>query len=289
MSVTVIVKSNKMFGKKLELKDILTEELSYGITDEYGCLTPDESGDVTVIYERSYLSRGIEVSFEDKSVSFRLSLPNCPREIELFYMIVSMTCKRLRTKVFCREGETADLSSIEQFIQKDIDASKGALEYMEENIKSDNLKSMIIFGVVNPVSVGLQDLESFGGDLNKLGDFLNQKQQMDVYYATPHIYKKSDGKLFGCYSISVGVASVVPTEPSAPLLTDKNFKIDEWYVLLGHWHKKEDSIKTVSYEDFIGFFNQPSKQPKYYDVNHILVTMTDDDFEELYRLYKTEI
>lgn len=116
MSVVAVVKPESIFSRQLTLKDILTQELAYGIMDEHYRLTPDECSDYTVIYERDYPARGIEVHFDEKNVSFKLLLPNCTREIELFYMIVARTCRLLNTRVFYRDDEMAELSNLFKLI-----------------------------------------------------------------------------------------------------------------------------------------------------------------------------
>lgn len=112
MSVVAVVKPGGLFGRKFRLKYILTWELGYGIVDEYYRLMPDECGYYTMIYESSYLARGIEVSFQYRNASFKLLFPNFPREIELFYMTVAITCKLL----FYRHDEMAELSNLFKLI-----------------------------------------------------------------------------------------------------------------------------------------------------------------------------
>lgn len=286
MSVVAVVKPKGIFSRQLTLKDILTQELAYGIMDEHYRLTPDECGDYTVIYERDYPARGIEVHFDEKNVSFKLSLPNCTREIELFYMIVARTCKLLNTRVFYRDDEMAELSRVEQFIQADIDASRNALKSTENMVGSDEYQDVMIFCVMNPISIGPKELEQIGGEPDKLGEFLNEKQQIDAYYAVPYIYKKNDGTIFGIYSILAGVTSIIPTEPNKPVSMNNEIKVDNWYVRLGiHEENGNSSDFTVRYEDFTGFL----KQSEYYDANHIIIKLSGDEIEELARLHGAEI
>lgn len=280
MSVTAVVKPKGIFSKKLKLQDILPEGFGYGVMDEYYRLDSDKTGDFTLIYERGYLARGIEVSFKDKEVSFRLSLPNCPHEIELFYMIVSLTCKLLHTKVFYRDDQMAELSQIEQFIQCDIDASKDAWKSTEDMVRSDEYENIITFGVRNPLYIGEKEIEQIGGDLDKFGEFLNEKQQIDAYYAAPHFYQKKDGTIFGSYAIACETRSIVPIEPYVPFGFD--VKPEEWYVYL---QAPENMLNCVKYDDFIGYV----ADTEYYDKKHVIITLSEYDISELCRLCGTQI
>lgn len=289
MSIVAVVKPKGVFSRTLTLKDVLTEELAYGTLDEHYRLTPDECGDYTVIYERGYIARGFEVSFEGKNVSFSLPLPNCPHDIELFYMIVARTCKLLNTKTFYLDDEIAELSRVEQFIQSAIDISKSTLELMEDMIKSEESENLIIYGVMNPVSFGPKELKQIGRDPVKFGEFLNQKQQIDAYYAVPHIYyRKKDDTYFGVYFICAEAQSIVPTKPSKPISMNNEVKVNDWYVNLDiQEDANKDSYKsfTVRYEDFIGFL----KQSEYYDAEHIIIKLSGDEIEELARLHGTDV
>lgn len=280
MSVTAIVKPKGFFSKKLTLKDILPEGFGYGVIDDYYRLSCDECGDYTVIYEYAHPARGIEVSFNDKEVHFRLSLPNCQREISWFYMIVEATCKKLHTKTFYRDGESAELSKIEQYIQYDIAASKEALKSTEDMIKSDEYESLITFGVMNPIYLGLKEIEQIGGDLNKFGEFLEEKQ-IDSYYAVLHFFAKNDGSNFGVYMIACETRSIVPVKPYVPI--GQNLEVNDWYVCLQG--PPDNKFINVKYDDFIAYLTNA----EYYDSKHVTITLSADDIQELYRLYNTEI
>ena len=277
MAVEVIVKQKGLFGRNITIEDIVADDLSYGIMDENYRLKPEEQGEYMVVYSNKHLGRGMEVSFEKKEVNFRLPLPNSEEDIRLFYRTVERVCELQGVHSFYRDGEKIELGDYESLIQSDMHASTGALESMEQGIAEGEYKNMIVFAIVNPITVEQKDLEQMKGadgsyDLKKFGEFLDGHQRLDVYYAAPLLYQKKDETIFGMYTISAGIPSVVPMIPK--LLMNNDLKVEEWYASLVI---AQGNIKTVKYEDFIAFAGEREQ----YDGEHIIVTLSAEEMEKL--------
>lgn len=276
MAVNVRISQKGLFKKKLTVENIAElRNLSYGISDANCCLIENEIGKYTLVYDSKNLARGIEVSFEDTDVLLRLNLPTSRTEIHLFYDLIQEICKKFNTDKFTREGEETNVDLIPTFIQYDDEASCNALVDVKNKLIENNYEQLTIFGVLNPIAIGIESFEEINGDTDKLGIFLNRLQQMDVYYANPKVYQKNE-KMFGIYFIGEEITSVVPVKPY--ILFNQIEGINDWYVMIPENH-------MIRYEDFINHIVKLCD----YDATHIVVNLTKEDIEKLVLNYKTEL
>lgn len=277
MSVTARIKQKSLFKKKMNLEDIIKfTGLSYGVCDENYRLDRDEIGEHTLIYDEAKLARGFELWLEGSDVLLSLSLPTAPSEIRLFYSLVEKLCNEFNTKKYLREDEETYLYEDEEFIKWDEEASIVALEEMTSKTK-DEYRCFEIFGIYNPISIGQRELQRIDCNLNNLEEYLNEIQSLDVYYATPSVYRKKDtNELFGIYSIVADIPCVVPNKPY--IILDQIKGINYWYVMIRKG-------MTVTYDDFINHIS--SKE--YYDANHVIALLNDDEIDALIEQYSVEI
>ena len=277
MSVTARIKQKSLFKKKMNLEDIIKfTGLSYGVCDENYRLNKDEISEHTLIYDETKLARGFELWLEGSDVLLSLSLPTAPSEIRLFYSLVEKLCNEFNTKKYLREDEEAYLYEDEEFIKWDEEASIVALEDMTSKTE-DEYRCFEIFGIYNPISIGQRELQRIDCNLNNLEEYLNEIQSLDVYYATPSVFRKKDtDELFGIYSIVADIPCVVPNKPY--IILDQIKGINYWYVMIRKG-------MTVTYDDFINHIS--SKE--YYDANHVIALLNDDEIYALIEQYSVEI
>lgn len=276
MSVSVRIKQKSLFKKKLNIEEIIKlTNLSYGVSDENYRIIQNEIAKHTLIYDKNKLARGIDISLDDTDVVLLLSLPTSPSEIRKFYEVIEIICNEFNTQNYIREEELVSIKDNEKFIKYDEEGSIAGLEDLEEKIGQNEYKRFEIFGVYNPISIGINEIKKINNNLYNLEEYLNRIQSLDVYYATPRVYRVK-GKLIGIYAIGSNIPSVVPTEPYIVLNQIKG--IEEWYVML-----KEG--KTIKYNNLIN--NAENKE--YYDANHIIVTLSDNEVDNLLEKYFIEI
>lgn len=276
MSVNVRIKQKPLFKKKINIEEIVKlSNLSYGVCDENYRLIRNEIGNHTLIYDKKKLARGIDLSLDGNDILLILSLPTCKEEIRLFYDVIEKYCNYFKTKTFIREEEQVHIKDKEKFIQYDEDGSIGGLEDLQDNIRNDKYKRLEIFGIYNPISIGTQEVDEIDCNLNRFGLFLDRLQSLDVYYAAPKVYKV-ENQLVGIYAVGANIPSVVPIEPY--IVLNQIQGIEKWYIMV-----KEG--KTVPYEDFI----KHTQKQEYYDVNHVIVTLSDDEIDKLIKKYAQKI
>lgn len=276
MSVNVKIKQKSLFTKKLKLNDVIKlSGLSYGVCDEHYRLTENETADCTLIYDKNTLARGIEVSFEGNDILLRLNLPTSSAEIALFYDVIEKICKKVKAKKYYREEELADLKDTSTFIENDKEGSVCGLKSLYENIHNEKYSSFYLFGVINPISIGKKEIEEINGSLDNFAGLLNRLQSLDVYYAAPSVFK-INGVLTGIYAIGPDIPSVVPTKPH--IILNQIEGIENWFVMFGE-------NRMVKYDDFIN--NIPKSE--YYDFDHVIVELTENEIAEMVEKYGTKL
>lgn len=280
MSVNVTIKSKGLFKKELKLEDCLLENMRYGIMDENYRLDENKVGEYTVVFNRNHICRGYEINIKKGEINLSMPLPTSNEDITFFYDYIQMLCKKMNTKVFIRDEEEATFDHIDKFIKLDTEASIGALEQIEKNLDNGEYEKMYIFGAINPISIGKRKLSDIDKNLDKFGQLMHNLQSMEVYYAAPRVYQKKDNTLFGVYTLTEDVPSVVPYKAS--LFMNNKIKVEEWnigFVING-------TIKGfISYNDFI---NNVKKENKY-DTEHFIISLNKQEIETLIKKYKIEL
>lgn len=276
MSVEVKIKQNSIFKKKLDITDVINlTGLSYGVCDENYRLIPGETAAHTLLYDKNRLARGIDASIDKTDIVLLLSLPTTPFEIHSFYHAVEKICNALKTKTYIREEEKVNLKDNPQFIKMDEEGSVAGLEAISEKLEKDKYNRFEIYGICNPISIGANEVKQIGNRLDLFEEYLHRLQSLDVYYAAPRVYRVQN-KLVGIYAIGADIVSVVPTEPY--IVLNQIQGVEEWYVML-------KTGKTIKYKDFIE--NIPAKE--YYDFNHVIVSLSEQDVDSLIEQYGVEL
>ena len=231
--------------------------------DENCQLIPNQIGDHTILFDRKYLQRGIEIYIQNHDICLNLSLPTSMDEIQLFYYLVKVYCEFMDTNEFVKDDWLMDLKDIDLQMVYDKRTSADAL--MDLKSKLTDHKYFEIFGILHPISIGENELNDFGTDLDLFGQYLHNQQALDAYYATPRIYN-AYGRRIGMYALGADILTILPVEPYVVLNQIEG--IEEWYVFLN------DSL--VKYRDLMGFI----KKFDYYDANHRMVCLSKEEISE---------
>lgn len=279
MAVNVTIEDKRIISKKYKVEDFLFESMGYGVADDVFRLVEGKTGDVTIVYSKKNLERGIELSTKKKKVNLRMSLPTGEDEIIFFYDYVKKICSLFHTTVFEREGERSLLTQIPSYIEYDRNASIGALQMMEENLENGTYASLSLYAVYNPIAIDKKDLCLISKDLQKLGTFLEEKQSIDAYYGSATIYQKPDHTMFGIYTLTEGVLSIFPLEPT--VMIDKT-KIETIYISFAFDEKVQGIMK---YQDFLSNIDKDNL----YDCGHFLVQLKKEKMKELLKIYQIEM
>lgn len=276
MSVIARIKPKGLFKKKMSIQEIIGyTNLSYGVCDENYRLIENEIAKHTLLYDNAKPARGIDISMDEFDVVLQLSLPTTPSEIHLFYNTIQSLCNLYKVTTYIREEEKVHIKENEKFIRYDIEESIEGLKDIESKIQKNTYQRFEMFGIYNPISIGINEINKFHHDLNRFGEYLHSTQSLDVYYAVPKVYKVHD-RLVGIYAIGANIPSVIPKEPY--IILNQIQGIHEWYVMV-------QEGKTIPYNDFINNVSNTN----YYDANHVIITLNEMQIDDLVTKYEVKI
>lgn len=276
MSVNIEIKQKGLFKKDITVEEIAKlMNLSYGVSDDNYTLNRGKIGKYTILYDPKCIGRGIEVSFEEKNVIIRLALPTIPSEIKLFYSLAEKICQKLNVKEFIRDEELVKLENCYEFIENDKNAALDAIKNIENKINSNEYHNFYVFGALNPISIGKDEINKIDNNLENFENLINDLQQLDVFYANPKFYKRENGTIFGIYFVGGEIDTVVPTQPY--ILYNTEEKIDDYYVML-------PERNCIKYNDFI----ENVKKVANYDNNHFIVSLKETEIQYLILNYAVD-
>lgn len=278
MAVNVEIKRNENSTVELSIPEIAgLKNLCYGISDNNYILEKDQVGNFTILYDPKRIGRGIEISMEENGLIYlRLPLPTAGYEIELFYDLVKSICEKLKVNTFIRDEGIVPLNHVFDYIEPDKNASLNAIHNIDNSIRTKANKSMTIFGVLNPINLGISEMDEINNSLEGLEHFMNHLQQKDVFYATPRFYQRQNGTILGMYFVGEDIVSVVPIHPHSPFCNIEN--VDSYYVRI-------PDNNDILYENFINHVDKLED----YDNDHIIISLSEDKIYELSSNYTVDI
>lgn len=146
---------------------------------------------------------------------------------------------------------------------------------IKNDLNNNKYKYMQIFGLINPISLGVNEMQKIDNDVSRFEKYLDELQSRDVYYAAPKVYN-TDGKLIGLYSVMPDNPTVLPDKPY--IVLNQIEGIEEWYIFFGEG-------KIIKFEDLINNIDKNN----YYDANHFVAQLSNDEINALVSQYGTEI
>lgn len=281
MAVDIEIRSKGLLKKELSIHDVIFDNMGFGIMDENYRLDENKTGDYTVVYNRNSICRGCEISLKKGLVELRLPLPTSEADIVFFYDYIEKICHKMNVKNYVRNGEKATFDKKNEYIKDDISTSEMALKEIETKIDQGDYTCMYIFGVLNPIALGKDEMIKIQGDTNKFGEFMNSLQSMDVYYASAHLYKRSNNTIFAVYTLTESVESVMPYVPKI-LMLNESIQVNDWNVAFVIDKELEGKI---SYNDFINNVDKTN----IYDSEHFILSLDKAKMRELLNQYKVEL
>lgn len=275
METNIIIKKG-MFRKKINLEDIIFDNMKYGIMDDSFRLIENEKGKNIVVYNKKHIGRGFRITLKRKKVLITLFMPASKEEIKLLYDYVLKICNLFNTNTFKRNKSLESLDDISECIKEDIDISTNALKEIENYLSNEDV--YFAFCALNIISLSKKDLKSFDGDIVKFGKHIDSLQKKDVYYARASVFNKEE-KIVGLYSLTDNINTVLPYKP---FIFNENIKIDNWYIGFTINGKMSGMIK---YDDFI----KEIDTKKAYDSMHFITKLNSDKINKLLKLYEIKL
>ena len=255
---------------------------------------------VFILFDKNNYGSGIQLWFEDDNICMWTSFPTTYSEIVSLYKLVNIICNESSIKEFYRgsvgEFELVDISQLNWFIELGINDTLLMLDRMKKNIIEGDDSNISINGVVNPLSIRLENLKDWGMDLPLEGNmenittvmknyetFMNEIQQRDLFYAVFKLYqikKDEETVINGYISVATDCDTILPIEPEGEFYFVANrydtSKINKFYATV---ENSEGKLVEIEYEEFLKKIDFEKREK--YDGKHFIVILSPDDIEEL--------
>ena len=252
-----------------------------------------------ILFDKNNYGSGIQLWFDNDDICIKASFPTTYSEIISLYKLVKIMCDRCNTKEFYRgsvgEFELVDVSQLNWFVELGINDSLMMLERMKEQTmeKSSNV---FINGVVNPLSITINNLENWGIDLPLVDNmenittlmknyeaFMNEIQQRDLFYAVFKLYqiKKDEEQVINGYTtVATDCDTILPQEPKSEFYFLINGydtgKIADFYVMV---ENSEGNTVYIEYNEFLKKIDFEKREK--YDGKHFIIRLSADDIEKI--------
>ena len=261
-----------------------------------------DTANVFILFDKNNYGSGIQLWFEDDNIRMWTSFPTTYSEIVSLYKLVNIICNESGIKEFYRgsvgEFELVDISQLNWFIELGINDTLLMLDRMKKNILEDDASdgNISINGVVNPLSITLENLQEWGIDLPLEGNmenitivmknyetFMNEIQQRDLFYAVFKLYqikKDEETVINGYISVATDCDTILPIEPEGEFYFVANrydtSKINKFYATV---ENSEGKLVEIEYEEFLKKIDFEKREK--YDGKHFIVILSPDDIDEL--------
>ena len=261
-----------------------------------------DTAKVFILFDKNNYGSGIQLWFEDDNICMWTSFPTTYSEIVSLYKLVNIICNESGIKEFYRrsagEFELVDISQLNWFIELGINDTLLMLDRMKKNILEDDASdgNISINGVVNPLSITLENLKDWGMDLPLEGNmenittvmknyetFMNEIQQRDLFYAVFKLYqikKDEETVINGYISVATDCDTILPIEPEGEFYFVANrydtSKINKFYATV---ENSEGKLVEIEYEEFLKKIDFEKREK--YDGKHFIVILSPDDIDEL--------
>lgn len=255
-----------------------------------------------ILFDNNNYGSGIRLWFDNDNICMRASFPTTYSEIISLYKLVNVICNECNTNEFYRgsvgEFELVDISQLNWFVELGINDTLIMLDRMKKNMLEGDASggNISINGVVNPISIILENLRDWGMDLPLEGNmenittvmknyetFMNKIQQRDLFYAVFKLYQIKNNEetvINGYISVATDCDTVLPIEPKSEFYFGANrydtSKIDKFYVML---ENSEGKTVYIEYDEFLRKVD--FKKREKYDGKHFIVRLSAGNIKEL--------
>ncbi len=277
MQITIEIKQKAIFKKNFDLKGFIKKHnLFYGSYNAYFVLRENMIDKQTIVFDRKAIGRGIEITSENKNVTFKLSLPATKEDISLLYDLVKSVCKDFNLSYFFKKDNKVELSEISQCIKEDEESSTKILDEMEKKIYLTRDENIVLFSALHPITFGEKEIDEVEGSLDKFGALLHKLQNQRLYYAAPTVYQKKNGQMIVAFHVDEEMLTVLPVEPV--IYGPNKVELRDWYIFFA-------GGSVLRLETF--YEHVPHKQ--YYDSNHYSVCLSEEEISNLIENYNIDL
>lgn len=255
-----------------------------------------ENFECILLGEDGKSARGFELSYnkENKYYGIRVFTPCSIGDWEVVFEFIEKLGGFLENnKIVNEHGEEYTLETIRNYPY--IEDIEYGIQSLEKNLKEEGSEISKLYGIYRPVSFNNELLESIRNSENPIETFsklITETQYIDAYSANQNFYKNNAGEIFGVYTLTESVRTILPFKPSVEYENFnivKNEDVKFWrlaLVVINGNPDDENSYEMLGDIDYTKFIeNLPKDKYSFIDGEYIIIEpLEKEEIKNLYNL-----
>ena len=286
----ISVKKILEIGGTLSQYNLDAEQIEEFLSEELG------NFDCILVGEEEKSARGFEISY-DKNTKFyqiRLYTPCSIGDWETaFDFIEKLGCFLENNNIIDEDGAKYTLESIRTYPY--IENIEFGIKTLTDHFDETQMKIYKVFGIYRPVAFNKKMIEDMNNSENStklFSDIITSIQYIDAYTANQNFYKNDNEEIFGVYTLTESVRTILPYKPSVEYENSdivKNEDIKFWrlvLVIINGNPDDENSYEMLGEVDYTKFIeNLPKDKYSFIDGEYIVIEpLTKEEINKIFKL-----
>ena len=270
--------------------DESAEQIEEFLSEELG------NFDCILVGEEEKSARGFEISY-DKNTKFyqiRLYTPCSIGDWETaFDFIEKLGCFLENNNIIDEDGTEYTLESIRTYPY--IENIEFGIKTLTDHFDETQMEIYKVFGIYRPVAFNKKMIEDMNNSENPaklFSDIITNIQYIDAYTANQNFYKNDNEEIFGVYTLTESVRTILPFKPSVEYENSdivKNEDIKFWrlvLVIINGNPDDENSYEMLGEIDYTKFIENLSKDKySFIDGEYIVIEpLTKEEINKIFKL-----
>ena len=252
--------------------------------------------DCILVGEEEKSARGFEISY-DKNTKFyqiRLYTPCSIGDWETaFDFIEKLGCFLENNNIIDEDGTEYTLQNIRTYPY--IENIEFGIKTLTDHFDETQMEIYKVFGIYRPVAFNKKMIEDMNNSENPaklFSDIITNIQYIDAYTANQNFYKNDNEEIFGVYTLTESVRTILPFKPSVEYENSdivKNEDIKFWrlvLVIINGNPDDENSYEMLGEVDYTKFIeNLPKDKYSFIDGEYIVIEpLTKEEINKIFKL-----
>ena len=270
--------------------DESAEQIEEFLSEELG------NFDCILVGEEEKSARGFEISY-DKNTKFyqiRLYTPCSIGDWETaFDFIEKLGCFLENNNIIDEDGTEYTLESIRTYPY--IENIEFGIKTLTDHFDETQMEIYKVFGIYRPVAFNKKMIEDMNNSENPtklFSDIITSIQYIDAYTANQNFYKNDNEEIFGVYTLTESVRTILPFKPSVEYENSdivKNEDVKFWrlvLVIINGNPDDENSYEMLGEIDYTKFIeNLPKDRYSFIDGEYIVIEpLTKEEIDKIFKL-----
>ena len=277
-------------GGTLSQYNLDAEQIEEFLSEELG------NFDCILVGEEEKSARGFEISY-DKNTKFyqiRLYTPCSIGDWETaFDFIEKLGCFLENNNIIDEDGTEYTLQNIRTYPY--IENIEFGIKTLTDHFDETQMEIYKVFGIYRPVAFNKKMIEDMNNSENPtklFSDIITSIQYIDAYTANQNFYKNDNEEIFGVYTLTESVRTILPFKPSVEYENSdivKNEDIKFWrlvLVIINGNPDDENSYEMLGEVDYTKFIeNLPKDKYSFIDGEYIVIEpLTKEEINKIFKL-----